>query len=348
MWYNGSQFCSPVNRLWHVCWQQMLSNWCCSLIACMTAGICAVLKQARATQVIKLSAIKVSHCKFCLLHMLCAVMDSCFNHVAFWDMSCPLFARWHTACHCLCEGSLCCGLRMLCYLSSIRLTEGHIVSLSWSAIYDFHACSTWWHISFYCLWPEMWHSSAAGQTCQALRYVKCHELCLELCQKPYGQHELAEACQTLYIKTTLLQRGADITHFLMYLCLHNCHKTRALLATAVLGPHQVAISKQMVWYTCQVCWCLLNETNRMSNSQALLVFRKALSTSLPCPSESLPAYVLLQNSCFLSGPARRWTTSRIWCWCLRLWWYQVSCTGLACTSWRANLGSVPALESPLR
>ena len=38
----------------------------------------------------------------------------------------------------------------------------------------------------------------------------------------------------------------------------------------------------------------------MSISWALLAFRKALSISLPCPWESLPAYVLLQNSCFLS------------------------------------------------
>lgn len=102
-----------------------------SLIACMTAGICAVLKQARATQVIKLSAIKVSHCKLRLLHILCAVCDGINASTKWlWDMSCPLFTRRHTACHCLCKGSLCCGLRMLCYLSSIRLTEGHIVSLS--------------------------------------------------------------------------------------------------------------------------------------------------------------------------------------------------------------------------
>jgi len=35
-------------------------------------------------------------------------------------------------------------------------------------------------------------------------------------------------------------------------------------------PHQVAISKQMVWYTCQVCWCLLNEQNEQLTGSACI------------------------------------------------------------------------------
>ena len=63
----------------------------------------AVLKQARAAQVIKLSAINVSDCQFCLLHMFCAVFDGindCLGHVM--SLVCHTKHRLSL----LCEGSL--------------------------------------------------------------------------------------------------------------------------------------------------------------------------------------------------------------------------------------------------
>ena len=100
------------------------------------AGICAVLKQARAAQVIKLSAIKVSHCEFA--SFVCAYLNG-INASAMW-----LLGTCHVPCLpddtqlvTVCEGSLCCGLRMLCCPSSVELTldrrpYGFLVMLSHS------------------------------------------------------------------------------------------------------------------------------------------------------------------------------------------------------------------------